>query len=309
MAEGFKIDQRHGKSRVRVARVWRPHNRSSGGAHVIVEWGVDVSLFSDCLPAYSSDDNSSIVATDSMKNTVYGKAKECTKELTMEQFAILLARHFTTYYPQVTGAIVSINEKPWERVFIDGKPHSHGFKLGSEMRTTEVTMKKCGAVNIISGLKKLSLLKTTQSGFEGFVRDKYTILPDTRERIVATEVTSSWRCKFENISQIPPAPFCFRERYDGVKKVLTDTFFGPVDVGVYSPSVQNTLYLMATAVLNRFQDIEWVHLRMPNIHFLPLNLSSKENPNMVKFADDVYLPTDEPHGTIQATISRAMSKL
>ncbi|KAJ4758496.1 Uricase [Rhynchospora pubera] len=305
MAEGFKIDQRHGKSRVRVARVWRPHS----GGHVMVEWEVDVSLFSDCLPSYTSDDNSSIVATDSMKNTVYGKAKECTEELTVERFALLLARHFTTSYPQVTGAIVSIVEKPWERVLIDGKPHSHGFKLGSELHTTEVTMKKCGAVNIISGLKNLSLLKTTQSGFEGFVRDKYTLLLDTRERIVATEVTSSWRYKFENISQIPPAPFCFRQRYNEVKKVLSDTFFGPVDTGVYSPSVQNTLYLMATAVLNRFQEIEWVHLRMPNLHFLPVNMSSKENPNMVKFADDVYLPTSEPHGTIQATISRAMSKL
>jgi urate oxidase len=59
------------------------------------------------------------------------------------------------------------------------------------------------------------------------------------------------RYKFENITEIPPAPFCFRERYNGMKKVLMDTFFGPVDVGVYSPSVQNTLYLMATAVLNR----------------------------------------------------------
>jgi urate oxidase len=74
MAECFKIDQRHGKSRVRVARVWRPHNRSSdissGGGHVIVEWEVDISLFSDCLPSYTSDDNSDIVATDTVKNTV-----------------------------------------------------------------------------------------------------------------------------------------------------------------------------------------------------------------------------------------------
>jgi urate oxidase len=275
----------------------------------MVEWEVAIGLFSDCLPAYTSADNSSIVATDTMKNTVYAKAKECTEVLSMEKFAVVLAEHFATYYPQVSETIININEKPWERVTVDGKPHSHGFKLGSEMHTTEVRMKKCGALTVISGLKGLSLLKTTQSGFEGFVRDQFTLLPDTKERMVATEVTSSWKYKFGNISEIPEEPFCFTKRYIDVKNELLGTFFGPSDKGVYSPSVQNTLYLMAKQVLNKFQDIEWIHLSMPNLHFLPVNLSSKENPNLVKFNDDVYMPTDEPHGTIQATISRAMSKM
>jgi urate oxidase len=137
----------------------------------------------------------------------------------------------------------------------------------------------------------------SQSGFEKFVRDRYTLLPDTRERIVATEVTAWWRYPFEHVSQIPSKSFCFTQRYQDVKKVLADTFFGPPDVGVYSPSVQNTLYLMAKEVLNRFPDIASVQLRMPNLHFIPVNLGNKENPGLVKFADDVYLPTDEPHGT------------
>ncbi|PKU64414.1 Uricase [Dendrobium catenatum] len=124
--------------------------------------------------------------------------------------------------------------------------------------------------------------------------------------------------QFESISAIPTESKFFIERYRDVKKVIVDTFFGPPTSGVYSPSVQNTLYLMAVAVLNRFPDIASIQLRMPNIHFLPVNLSSKDNPNLVKiskhlplqFADDVYLPTDEPHGTIEATLSRPpLSKL
>uniref|UniRef100_A0A8R7QA30 factor independent urate hydroxylase n=1 Tax=Triticum urartu TaxID=4572 RepID=A0A8R7QA30_TRIUA len=67
-----------------------------------------------------------------------------------------------------------------------------GFKLGSEKHTTEVTVKKSGSLLINSGIQGYSLLKTTQSGFEGFVRDRYTLLPETRERIVATEVTAWW---------------------------------------------------------------------------------------------------------------------
>ncbi|KAK2971294.1 hypothetical protein RJ640_001320 [Escallonia rubra] len=245
--EGFAFEQSHGKSRVRFARVWKGQD----GRHFIVEWNVSITLLSNCIPAYVHGDNSDIVATDTMKNTVSVKAKECSEQLSMEDFAIGLAKHFTSFYQQVTTAIIKIVEKPWERMYVNGQPHQHGFKLGSEKHTTEVIAKKSGALRVTSGVEGLALLKTTKSGFEGFIRDKNTILPETRERMLATEVTASWR--FSNISSI--------------------------------------------------------QLKMPNIHFLPVNLSSKENPVIVKFEDDVYLPTDEPHGTIEASLSRLRSKM
>jgi hypothetical protein len=68
MAENFQLQSRHGKSRVRVSRVWR--RPAVAGGDVIVEWNVAVSIVSDCLPSYTSSDNSAIVATDSIKNTV-----------------------------------------------------------------------------------------------------------------------------------------------------------------------------------------------------------------------------------------------
>ncbi|GAB4836222.1 hypothetical protein Ancab_001137 [Ancistrocladus abbreviatus] len=303
--DGLKLEQRHGKSRVRVGRVWRDPN----GTHFFVEWKVSISLLSDCIPAYVSADNSQIVTTDTMKNTVYVKAKECTQQLSAEDFAIVLAKHFTSFYHQVTAATVKIVEKPWTRVYIDGQPHRHGFKLGSEKHVTEVVLTKAGALTLTSGVEGLALLKTTKSGFEGFVRDKNTLLPETRERMLATEVTASWRYHFNSLSSIPPKPLYFAERYGNVSKVLVNTFFGPPKEGVYSPSVQSTLYQMAKAVLGRFQDIASIQLNMPNLHFLPVNLSSKDNPALVKFDDDVYLPTDEPHGSIEASLSRLHSRM
>ncbi|XP_059665872.1 uricase-2 [Cornus florida] len=302
---GLKFEQKHGKARVRVARVWK----NEDGRHFFVEWSVNVSLLSDCLPAYDRGDNSSIVATDTMKNTVYVKAKEHTKQIAVEDFAIGLGKHFTSFYQPVTTAIIKIVEKPWERICIDGQPHDHGFKLGSEKHITEVIVEKSGNLQVTSGIEGLAVLKTTKSGFEGFIRDKYTILPETRERLLATEVTASWRYTFESLSSIPLKPLYFTERYQDVKKVLVETFFGPPQVGVYSPSVQSTLYHMAKAVLDRFPDISSVHLEMPNIHFLPVNLSTKDKPAIVKFEDDVYLPTSEPHGTIEASLSRIRSKM
>ncbi|KAA8534590.1 hypothetical protein F0562_032151 [Nyssa sinensis] len=303
--DGLKLEQRHGKARVRVGRVWK----NEDGRHFFVEWNVSISLLSDCIPAYVLDDNSNIVATDTIKNTVYVKAKECSEQLSVEDFAIGLGKHFTSFYQPVTAAIIKIVEKPWERVHIDGLPHEHGFKLGSEKHVTEVVVEKSGSLQVTSGIEGLAVLKTTKSGFEGFIRDKYTMLPETRERIVATEVTASWRYPFESISSIPVKPLYFAERYLDVKKVLVDTFFGPPKDGVYSPSVQSTLYQMAKAVLGRFHDISSIQLKMPNLHFLPVNLSNKESPAIVKFKDDVYLPTDEPHGSIEASVSRIWSKM
>ncbi|KAL0303660.1 UNVERIFIED_CONTAM: Uricase [Sesamum radiatum] len=303
--DGVRLEQRHGKARVRVGRVWR----EPCGRHHFVEWDVSISLLSDCLPAYTDGNNSDIVATDTMKNTVYVKAKECNQPLSPEDFAIVLGKHFTSFYRQVTAAIINIVEKPWERISIDGQPHEHGFKLGSEKHTTEVIVKKSGALQIVSGIEGLAVLKTTQSGFEGFIRDKYTILPETRERMLATEVTAFWRYPFETLASIPAKQLYFTEKYVDVKKVLIETFFGPVKGGVYSPSVQSTLYYMAKAVLARVPDVSSVKLKMPNLHFLPVNLSSKDNPVIVKFEDDVYLPTDEPHGSIEATLSRIQSKM
>ncbi|XP_060963338.1 uricase-2 isozyme 1 isoform X1 [Cannabis sativa] len=271
--DGFNFEQRHGKARVRVARVWR----NIDGRQSIVEWNVSISLLSNCSASYVNDDNSDIVATDTMKNTVYAKAKECTEQLSVENFAIELGKHFTSYYRQVHAAIVKIVEKPWERISVDGQPHEHGFKLGSERHTTEVVVQKSGMLKLTSGVEGLAVLKTTKSGFEGFIRDKYTILPETRERILATEVTGTWRYSYESVSSIPQNLLYFTQRYMDVKKVLTDTFFGPPKEGVYSPSVQSTLFQMAKTVLNRIPDVTSVQLKMPNLHFLPVNLSNKNN--------------------------------
>uniref|UniRef100_A0A7N0TLN9 Uricase n=1 Tax=Kalanchoe fedtschenkoi TaxID=63787 RepID=A0A7N0TLN9_KALFE len=209
---------------------------------------------------------------------------------------------------KVTAAIVNIVEKPWERVVIDGELHKHGFKLGSEKHTTEVIVHKSGSLQVTSGIEGLSVLKTTQSGFEGFIRDKYTALPETRERMLATEVSASWRYPYDSLSGIPSKPHYFNERYLDIKRSLMETFFGSPKEGVYSPSVQSTLLQMARNVLNSFPDVASIKLKMPNIHFLPVNLSSKNN-QIVKFNDDVYMPTDEPHGSIEASLSRIHSKM
>ncbi|CAM6084586.1 unnamed protein product [Calypogeia fissa] len=282
------LEHQHGKARVRVARKWI----GPAGTQVIVEWSVSISLTSTALPAFTSGDNSAIVATDTMKNTVYVMAKKCTERLTIEEFGVVIGKHFVTTYPEVSAAKVTLIEKPWERVSLDGKPHEHGFKLGSEKRTADIYTTKDGSSKVKSGIQELILLKTTQSGFEGFIHDKYTLLADTNERMMASSVRAIW--------SYSKKPYSYEEAYMAVKGALMSKFYGPTRGGVYSPSVQNTLYTMAKEALAKVPEVESIYLNMPNIHFLPVNLPGIG----VKFKDDVYLPTDEPHGTIEASLTR-----
>jgi urate oxidase len=81
---------------------------------------------------------------------------------------------------------------------------------------------------------------------------------------------------------------------------IKDQFFGDAQRGVYSPSVQATLYDMGNAIVNNIREVKDVKFTLPNIHFIPISPNGADH----KFDDDVYVATSEPHGTIVATVSK-----
>ncbi|KAK3265316.1 hypothetical protein CYMTET_25992 [Cymbomonas tetramitiformis] len=249
--------QVHGKERVRVARVWR-----EGTVHHFVEWMVGVVLESDMEHAYLNGDNTGMTATDTMKNTCYIVAKRMEQRCSPEEYAIALATHLVTTYPKVTGTKITVQQSPWERVCVQGEAHCHGFaQSGSETRVAEVYLADGRKPVVCSGFSGHKVLKTTQSGYEGYIHDQYTSLPDTRERMVATSVDAKWS-------------YCADvQDYDAVyKRMLTsldEAFFGAPRKGVYSPSVQFTLFEMGKRAIASIAEVQTVTLTMPNIHFLP----------------------------------------
>lgn len=276
----------HGKSKVRVGRVWR-----EGDVHHMVEWTVNTMVDSDMEHAFLFGDNTGMTATDTQKNTCYVVAKRMSSRCSPEEYAIALAKHFVQQYPRISKAKIEVLQSGWKRAAVGSAPHNHGFEMGgSDLRTTFVNFDKQGKLDVISGIKDLKLLKTTQSGYEGFVKDQFTLLPDTRERIMASSVTCTWRYGFQ--------PMCYEAAFSQVKEALYAAFFGPAKGGVYSPAVQTTLYQMADTVIARVPQVESVFLNMPNIHFVPCS------PPTEKFADDVYVATSEPHGNIEAVVTR-----
>jgi urate oxidase len=277
------ISQRYGKARVRVMRVVR----KDGGIHAVHEVTASVMLQGDFSDAYLSDDNHQVVATDTMKNTVHVLAHGNLGNV-LEDFAFLLGDHFLSQFAHVSRVEIELVATPWERyVAADGAAHPHAFVgAGPGRPFTRVAMSRTETA-IASGVRGVLLLKSTASAFKGFPRDDYTSLPETDDRILSTSMDASWTYTRRDAN--------FSSGNAMALSALLETF-----ATEFSPSVQNTLYLMGRAALDAVPAIDTVSLAMPNKHYLPLNLQPFGRPN----DHEIFLPTDEPHGQIEATIGR-----
>jgi urate oxidase len=273
---------RYGKSRVRVSRITRLADR-----HEFNEWTVHVMLKGDFESSYAEADNSKVLPTDTMKNTVYYVARG-SKAATIEAFAMELGDYFLENNSQVEKVNISVEEKAWLRMSIDGAAEATTFTLGGpELGTVSADRGKSGAWEITSGVAGLTILKTTKSAFTGFIKDKLTTLKPATDRIFGTAATIEW-------SYLPGKP-----DYAEIRKRVLATLlktFAEHD----SMSVQHTLYDMGKAALEAAPEIARINLSLPNLHHLLADLSpfGLDNPN------HIFVPIDEPHGTIEATIER-----
>lgn len=282
------VSHRYGKSRVRLLRVSRHETH-----HDLEDWTVEVLLTGDFAETFITGDNSRIVATDTMKNTVYYVARR-SEAPSIEAYALELVDWFLSRSPQVSSVEVGIESHLWKRLTIDGKPHPTAFMKGSdELQTTHVSRAQGEAATIVSGLEGMSVLKTAQSGFVGFLRDELTTLPEMTDRLFGTMIKAEWPYTAEAIG----AGIDFNKVRAHVRERLL-TAFAKHD----SLSVQQTLYAMAEAALEDTDLIDEIFLRMPNRHNLLVDLGrfGQENPN------HIFVPTDEPHGTIEALIRRTV---
>lgn len=275
------ISHQYGKARVRVLKVFR-----NGPQHELREVEVSVLLEGDFDASFTHADNRLVVPTDTMKNIVQVLAKE-RLEADIERFGVALGDHFLTRYPQVSQATLHLAEHRWQRMIVAGQPHPHSFVEAGRARPFAQVVRTRAGTTIESGLEDLLILKSTGSGFEGFPRDEFTTLPETKDRIMATTMKATWLWS--------AAPMDYRATNERLLDAMLEKFAVP-----YSPSVQATLCWMAEAALGAVPEISRVHLALPNQHCLLVNFEpfGRDNPN------EIFVPTDEPHGQIEATVSR-----
>ncbi len=278
---------RYGKSRVRVIRVTRHESH-----HDLDEWTVQVLLTGDFETAHTLGDNSKILPTDTMKNTVYFVARQ-SKAASIEDYAKELIDFLLSRNPQVTGAEVVIESHLWKRLTVDGQPHPTAFMHGSdEQQTARVSRRQGEPFGIVSGLDGLHILKTAQSGFIGYIKDELTTLPEAKDRLFGTVLKAEWPYTAGAIEE----GIDFNKVRRHLREVMLSTF-----AKHDSLSVQHTLFAMGEAALAHTDIIDEVYMLMPNKHNLLIDMGrfGSDNPN------HIFVPTDEPHGTIEATVRRA----
>jgi urate oxidase len=266
---------RYGKAETRLVRVFR-----DGDTHTVVDLNVSVSLSGDLATTHLTGDNAGVLPTDTMKNTVYAFAKEHGVG-EPEEFAVLLGMHFVATRPEVRAAKITVEAYGWDRL----GPHSFQ-RQGGATRTAAVTV-TAEQTQIVSGVTGLVLMNTTASEFHGFPRDKYTTLPETNDRILATVVDAHWRHLGGEID--------WAKSHAGAVEALTKAF-----VNTYSYSLQQTLLAMGTTVLAEQPEIAEVRLALPNKHHYLVDLS----PFGLTNDNEVFIAGDRPYGLIEGTVTR-----
>jgi urate oxidase len=278
-------DSQYGKAETRVVRIYRDTPR-----HEIRDLNVTTALRGDFAAAHLAGDQANVLPTDSQKNTCFAYARE-HGDGAIEDYALALARHFTGDIAAVTRAHVGVEEYRWDRISAAGTGHPHAFvRSGQEVRTTAVTCDLSGARErtwVVSGLSDLVVLKSTGSEFTGFLKDRYTTLPETTDRILATALTARWRYLTDGMS--------WDEAFRDVRQIMLERF-----AGLHSLALQQTLYEMGAAVLAARDDIAEIRLSAPNKHHFLVDLEpfGLANPGEVFHADD------RPYGLIQCAVSR-----
>jgi urate oxidase len=270
----------YGKSSIRLVKVDKRTDR-----HELRDLTVDIALTGDFAASYTDGDNSLVIATDTMKNTVYAFAPE---HLTgpIEAFALVLARHFLDS-PQVASASVHVVEHGWERLSGATGPAPDAFRrTGGATRTASVIATASGVV-VDSGVTDLVVMKTAKSAFAGFPRDRYTTLSETGDRIMATKVTATWRHGGSTAD--------WDASHAGVLATMLETF-----ADHDSESVQHSIWILGKAMLERHAEIDEVRMSLPNLHHWIVDLTPFGGTNR----GEIFVATLDPHGLIEATVRR-----
>lgn len=277
MTDVVLTTNQYGKAENRVVRVTRDTDR-----HEVADLNVTSQLRGDFAAAHTDGDNSHVVATDTQKNTVFAFAKDGVAS--PEEFLLRLADHFTSSFDWVSGGRWAADQYGWTRI----DDHDHAFYRGSpEVRTT-VVVRDGDDTTVLSGFYGLTVMKTTQSGFAGFPRDRYTTLKETDDRILATDIAVKWRYNTTDVD--------YNAVYEGVKQTILTQFSQG-----YSKALQQDLYEMAKAVIENHDQIDEIKFSCPNKHHFLSDLSfcGLDNPG------EVFYAADRPYGLIEATVQRA----
>ena len=215
---------------------------------------------------YTEANNKVVVATDTMKQTVYIMAKQ-HPVTPPELFGSIVSQHFIDTYSHIHSARVTVKVHRWTRLDVQGKPHPHSFyRDGSETRNVEAIANRGKGITLRTSIAGLLVLKSTGSAFHDFYQNEYTLLKDVYDRILSTEVDCGWLWNtFSSLKDVESAVPKFDKAWAGARTITLETF-----ATENSPSVQNTLYKMCEQILETVPEVASVDYSLPNKHYFEI---------------------------------------
>jgi urate oxidase len=270
----------YGKAEVHMLTVER-----DGDVHRVTDLLVGISLSGDLVDVHTTGDNAHIVPTDTQKNTVFAFAKQAPVGA-IEDFALRLGRHFVSEFEPITRARVKVQSYGWTRIAVGGRPHDHAFRSSGSEQRVAVAICEAGGEWVVSGITDLVVLKSTGSEFSGYIRDRYTTLEETQDRILATAVAARWR-------HARSGGVDWDASFDAACGALIERF-----AQLHSLSLQQTLYQMGAAVIGSGPGIVEVRLSLPNRHHFVVDMArfGLQNDN------EVFRVEDRPYGLIEGVV-------
>jgi urate oxidase len=305
----YNYEISYGKARVPFYRVYAtplsgitriPESPFTGRDNILFAMEVDVEVFgNNFLPAYTSGDNSSVVATDSMKNFILKQAI-AFQGSTLEAFLAMLGRQFLVTYPQMERLQLTGRELPFTAapvpdgaIFEDSKVlfrRSH-----DDFTTATLDFVGNGDSPIISahrcGRVGLQLLKVTGSSFTHFVRDAYTTLPERVDRPLFIYLDVFW--KYTVIIDMLSPDLTHYVPAEQVRDVVQVVFHEFV-----SESIQHLVHEIGLRLLARFPQIAEVSFEAQNRTRDPVAVSEAD-PRLKVYSDPF-----PAYGMIELTMTR-----
>jgi len=251
----------YGKDDVIVYRLNRDGQAPSGQSPV---FGASVLMlvYGDAFwPTYETGDNTGLIATDSMKNFIQRETMNYPG-YDLESYGRFLAGRFLDTYPQVEGVQLTATEIPYHAIAGVAAAFSpHGAAsfspYGPERAMARIELRRSGGaletVEVRSGIQGFRLLRLGGSAFHGFVRDRYTTLPDIRNRPLHMGLALDW------LYTDASAAFSDGAITSQVRALVHQTF-----QAFESGSIQQIIYQLGMALLAAIPPIAEVNLEAHN---------------------------------------------
>jgi urate oxidase len=300
----------YGKSSIPLYRVYAqplagltpiPESSFSGRANTLFACAVTAEVFgTNFLPAYTQGDNSSVVATDSMKNFVLRQAL-AFEGATLEGFLDFLGRAFLATYPEMHALRLTAREQPFAAARVPGGAgdfvgsdvlfsRSHDdytlavLECARDADAYRVSGHRCGRIG-------MQLIKVTGSSFTRFVRDEYTTLPERVDRPLFIYLDVYWT--YADVQDMLASDHARYIPAEQVRDVVQAVFHEFV-----SESIQHLVHEIGTRLLARFPQMAEVSFEAQNHTWDPAFVSDADP--RVK----VYTNPFPAHGIIRLSVGR-----